>query len=77
MTKLNQDNVPCTWCIRAVSISVFSRGDNFGISKGMKITRTAYSRVNEPSCIICLFKGCFVSRTLGQDQCAEQKRGFS
>ena len=47
MTKLNQDNVPCTWCIRAVPSSVFSRGDNCGISKGMKITRTAYSRVNK------------------------------
>ena len=47
MTKLNQDNVSCTWCIRAVPISVFSRGDNCGISKGMKITRTAYSRVNK------------------------------
>ena len=49
MTKLNQDNVPCTWCrpISAVPISVFSRGDNCGISKGMKITRTAYSRVNK------------------------------
>ena len=40
MTKLNQDNVSYTWCIRAVPISVFSRGDNCGISKGMKITRT-------------------------------------
>ena len=47
MTKLNHDNVPCTWCIRAVPISVFSRGDNCGISKGMEITRTAYSRVNK------------------------------
>ena len=49
MTKLSQDNVPCTWCIRAVPISVFSRGDNnyCGISKGMKITRTAYSKVNK------------------------------
>ena len=42
MTKLNQDNVP-----RAVPISVFSRDHNSGISKGMKITRTAYSRVNK------------------------------
>ena len=49
MTKLNQDNVPCTWYIRAVPISVFSRGDNCGISKGMEITRTAYSRVNRIS----------------------------
>ena len=47
MTKMNQENVPCTWCIRAVPISVFSRGDNCGISKGMRITRTAYSRVNK------------------------------
>ena len=47
MTKLNHDNVPCTWCIRAVPISVFSTGDNCGISKGMKITRTAYSKVNK------------------------------
>ena len=28
-------------------ISVFSRGDNFGISKGMTITCIAYSRVNK------------------------------
>ena len=34
-------------CISAVQISVFSRGDNCGISKGMKITRNAYSRVNK------------------------------
>ena len=47
MTKLDQDNFPCTWCISAVHISVFSRGDNCGISKGTKITRTAYSRVNK------------------------------
>ena len=47
MTKLNQDNVPRTWCNRAVPISVLSRGDNCGISKGMKITRTAYSMVNK------------------------------
>ena len=47
MTKLNQDNFPCTWCIRAVPISVFSRGDNFCTCKGMKITSTAYSRVNK------------------------------
>ena len=50
MTKLDQDDFPCTWCtwcISAVQISVFSRGDNCGISKGMKITRTAYSRVNK------------------------------
>ena len=47
MTRLDQDNVLCTWCIRAVSISVFSRGDNFCTSKGMKITCTAYSRVNK------------------------------
>ena len=48
MTKMDQDNFPCTWCLRAVLISVFSRVDNFGISKGMKLTRrpTAYSRVN-------------------------------
>ena len=44
---MDQDNFPCTWCIRAVPISVFSRGDNSGISKGMKMTRTAYSRVNK------------------------------
>ena len=47
MTKLDQDNFPCTWCIRAVPISVFSRADNFGPSKGMKITCTAYSRVDK------------------------------
>ena len=47
MTKLDQDNFPCTWCISAVPISVFSRGDNCGIAKGMKITCTAYSRVNK------------------------------
>ena len=47
MTKLNQDNVPCTWCNRTVPISVFPRGDNPGISKGMKITRTAYLKVNK------------------------------
>ena len=49
MTKLNQDNVPCTWCNRAVPLSVFSRGDYCGKSEGMKISRrpTAYSRVNK------------------------------
>ena len=46
MTKLDQDNFTCTWCIRVVPLSVFLRGDNCGISKGIKITRTAYSRVN-------------------------------
>ena len=47
MTKLDQDNFPCTWCIRAVPISLFSRGDHFGICKGMKIAYTAYVRVNK------------------------------
>ena len=47
MTEMDQDKFLCTWCIRAVPISVFSRGDNCGISKGMKMTRTAYSRVNK------------------------------
>ena len=46
MTKLDQDNFTCTWCIRVVPLSVFLRGDNCGISKGIKITRTAYSMVN-------------------------------
>ena len=78
MPKLNQDNVPCTWCNRAVPISVFSIGDNSGISKGMKITRTAYSRVNKITHLYHVFKGCFVSRTLGLDECAAcaKKEGF-
>ena len=33
MTKLDQNNFPCIWCIRAVPISVFSRGDNLCTSK--------------------------------------------
>ena len=47
VTKLDQDNFPCTWYIRAVPISVFSRGDNFCTSKVIKITCTSYSRVNK------------------------------
>ena len=80
MTKLDQDNFPCTWstwCISAVQISVFSRGDNCGISKDMKITRTALQgSIKLTSCIMCSFKGRFVCRTLGLDWCAVQKEGF-
>ena len=49
------------WCIRAVPLSVFSGGDNFCTSKGMKITCTAYSRANK---IIQLYH-VFVQRMLG------------
>ena len=78
MTKLNQNNVPCTWCIRAVLISVFSRGDNCGISKGMHITRTAHSRVNK----ITQLYHVFIQRPLcvsniSLDECAAQKKGCS
>ena len=55
MTKLDQDNLPCTWCISAVPISVFSRGANFSTSKGMKIKCTAYSRVNEITQLHCVY----------------------
>ena len=79
MTRLDQDNFPCTWCIGAVPISVFSRGDNLCTSKGMKITCTAYIQgsIKCPSRIMCLFKGCFVSRTLRLDECVVQKEWFS
>ena len=78
MTKLNQDNVPCTWSIRAVPISVFSRGDNCGISKGMKITCTAYSRVNQ----ITRLYHVFIQRLLCGSNirprlvCCSKKEGF-
>ena len=67
MTKLNQDNVPCTWCIRAVPISV-----------GMKITCTAYSRVNQ----ITQLYHVFIQRLLCGSNirprlvCCAKKEGF-
>ena len=33
--------------------------------------------IKYPSSKMCIFKGCFVSRTLDLDECAAQKRGFS
>ena len=40
----------------------------------MKITRTAYSRVNKITQLYHVFiKGCFVSPTLILDECAVQK----
>ena len=80
MTKLDQDNFSCTWCtwcISAVQISVFSSGDNCGISKGMKITRTAYSRVNK----ITQLYYAFIQRLLcvsnvGPRIVCVQKEGF-
>ena len=77
MTKLDQDNFPCTWCIRAVPIFVFSRGDSCGISKGMKITRTAYSRANKITQLYHVFIRLLLSQTLGLDECAVQKKGLS
>ena len=74
----NQDNFPCIWCISAVPISVFSRGDHFGISKGMKITCTAYSRANKIIQLYHMFiqKAALLSRTLGLNGCFVQKAGF-
>ena len=77
MTKLDQNNVPCTWCIRAVPIFVFSRGDNFCTSKGRKITCTAYAMVNKITQPYYVFIQRLLSRTLRLDECAAQKAGFS
>ena len=77
MTKLDQDNFPCTWCIRSALISVFSRGDNCGISKGMKITCAQYSRVNKKTQMYHVFiQRLFCVSNIRLDECAVQKRGF-